>query len=148
MRMSTRGRYALRAMVDLALTESEGPIQQEEIARRQEIPSAYLARLMTQLSRAGLVRGERGPGGGYRLAKPAAEIGAGDIVRAVEGPLRVVLCVDPVTGGACSRQAKCVTTNVWKRVGEAIAAVLDGISLQDMVEDAKALEEKSAGKAV
>ncbi len=147
MRMSTRGRYALRAMVDLALTESEGPIQQEEIARRQAIPSAYLARLMTQLSRAGLVRGERGPGGGYRLAKPATEICAGDIVRAVEGPLQVVTCVDPVTGEACSRQAHCVTTNVWQRVGDAIAGVLDGITLQDMVEDAEALEDKLAGGA-
>ncbi len=145
MRMSTRGRYALRAMVDLALTEGEGPIQQEEIARRQAIPSAYLARLMTQLSRAGLVRGERGPGGGYRLARPATEICAGDIVRAVEGSLQVVTCMDPVTGEPCSRQANCVTTNVWQQVDDAIAGVLDGITLQDMVEDARALEDKVAG---
>ena len=146
MRMSTRGRYALRAMVDLGLTGDAGPMQQEEIARRQGIPTAYLARLMTQLSRAGLVRGNRGPGGGYRLARPAAEINAGEVVRAVEGPLKIVACMDPETGEPCARQARCVTTNVWQKVGDAITAVLDGITLQDLLDDARALEGGPAKK--
>ena len=135
--MSTRGRYALRAAVDLALYEGDGPVQQEEIARRQEIPSAYLARLMVQLARAGLVHGARGPGGGYRLARPAAEIRAGDVVRAVEGPLDVVRCTDPRTSRTCPRQPTCVTTRLWRQVGEAIAAVLDGITLAELMEEAR-----------
>ena len=140
MRISTRGRYALRAIVDLALNEDGGLVQQEEIARRQDIPSPYLARLMAQLARAGLLRGERGPGGGYRLARPASEIRAGDVVRAVEGPIEVVKCVMPGRGKACPRQTICVTQPLWKRVGEAVAEVLDGVTLQDLAEQARAMQ--------
>jgi len=140
MRISTRGRYALRAIVDLALNDGERPVQQEEIARRQEIPSPYLARLMAQLSGAGLLRGERGPGGGYRLGRPAAEISAGDVVRAVEGPIEVVKCLNPATRRACPRQTICVTQPLWRRVGEAVADVLDGGTLQDLVEQAREMD--------
>lgn len=148
MRMSTRGRYALRAIVDLAMRDAGEPVQQEEIARRQEIPSPYLARLMAQLARAGLLRGERGPGGGYRLARPASEIRAGDVVRAVEGPLEVVKCVSPTSGKPCPRQTQCVTMPLWRRVGEAIAEVLDGVTLQDLVEQARALEAETEACSV
>lgn len=140
MRISTRGRYALRALVDLALREGEGPVQQEAIARQQEIPSAYLARLMAQLTGAGILRGARGPGGGYRLARPAAEITAGDVVRAVEGPIEVVKCVDPKSETVCPRRTTCVTQPLWKRVGQAVAEVLDGVTLQDLVEQAREVE--------
>ena len=137
MRISTRGRYALRAIVDLALNEEAGLVQQEAIARRQEIPSPYLARLMAQLAGAGLLRGARGPGGGYRLARPAAEISAGDVVRAVEGPIAVVKCLTPGSRRACPRQSGCVTQPLWKRLGEAVSEVLDGVSLQDLVDQAR-----------
>jgi Rrf2 family protein len=140
MRISTRGRYALRALVDLALNENGGPVQQEEIARRQEIPSPYLARLMAQLARAGILRGERGPGGGYRLARPATEIRAGDVVRAVEGPIEVVKCINPANKRTCPRQTICVTQPLWKRVGEAASEVLDSVTLHDLAEQAREIE--------
>jgi len=137
MRISTRGRYALRALVDLAMSAGEGRVQQEAIARRQEIPSAYLARLMAQLVGKGILRGARGPGGGYRLARPAAEITAGDVVRAVEGPIEVVKCADPANEDVCPRQATCVTQPLWKRVGQAVTDVLDEVTLQDLVKQAR-----------
>jgi Rrf2 family protein len=145
MRISTRGRYALRALVDLALSEGEGLVQQEAIARRQEIPSPYLARLMAQLAGAGILSGARGPGGGYRLARPAAEITAGDVVRAVEGPIEVVKCTDPTSKKVCPRQTVCVTQPLWKRVGQAVAEVLDGVTLQDLVEQAREIGERKPG---
>ncbi len=83
MRLSTLGRYALRAMVDVALHGGEGPVQRREIAERQEISGHYLAQLLAKLRRAGLVQSMLGPGGGYVLARPASEISAGDVLRAV-----------------------------------------------------------------
>lgn len=139
MRISTRGRYALRALVDLALNENAGLVQQEEIARRQEIPSPYLARLMAQMAQVGILRGIRGPGGGYRLARPAAEISAGDVVRAVEGPIEIAKCINPASKRVCPRQTICVTQPLWKRVGEAVGEVLDGVSLQDLVDQSREL---------
>jgi len=145
MRISTRGRYALRALVDLALNEDQGLVQQEAIARRQDIPSPYLARLLAQLAQAGILRGTRGPGGGYSLGRPAAEISAGDVVRAVEGPIEVAKCLDPDTRRVCPRQTICVTQPLWKRVGEAVSAVLDGVSLQELVDQARVLSGEAAG---
>jgi Rrf2 family protein len=112
----------------------------EAIARRQKIPSAYLARLMAQLVGKSILRGSRGPGGGYRLARPAAEITAGDVVRAVEGPIEVVKCIDPANPNVCPRQATCVTQPLWKRVGQAVAEVLDGVTLQNLVEQAREMD--------
>ena len=93
MRISTRGRYALRAMVDVAQHSANEPVPRQEIAARQEISADYVAQLFGQLQAAGLVEGVKGPGGGYRLTRDATAITAGDVVRAVEGPIAVVECV-------------------------------------------------------
>lgn len=135
MRMSTRGRYALRAMVDLARHQEDEPVPREEISRRQDIPSPYLARLLGQLVHAGLIHSERGPGGGYRLARPANEIRAGDIIRATEGSLRPVDCVRPGDTQPCPRQAYCVVTHLWERLGDVIDTFLDEVTLQDLCQD-------------
>lgn len=139
MRMSTRGRYTLRAMVDLALHQGEGPVQREDIAGRQEIPSPYLARLMAEMVRAGLVRGERGPGGGYSLARPAAEISAGEIVRAVEGPLALAPCLQEGAELSCSYQAHCAASMLWQKLDRAIAQALDEVTLENLYLEAKQL---------
>jgi Rrf2 family iron-sulfur cluster assembly transcriptional regulator len=91
MRISTRGRYALRAAVDLALHAGGGPVSRRDIAARQGISADYVAQLFRQLRKVGLVEGVKGPGGGYRLVRDAATIGAGDGVRAVEGAIAVML---------------------------------------------------------
>ena len=133
-RVSTRGRYALRAMVDLAQHAGNGPVSRQEIAERQEISADYLAQLFRRLQSAGLVKGVKGPGGGYRLGRDAAHIRAGDIVRAAEGPVAVVHCALPCPdeGPSCSRLDHCTTHQLWKQVSEALTKVLDSVTLKDL----------------
>jgi Rrf2 family protein len=135
-RVSTRGRYALRAMLDLALHGTEGPVSRQTIAERQHISADYVAQLFRQLGAAGLVTGVKGPGGGYQLARSAAEISAGDVVRAVEGPVEVVQCTLLPDGSACRRMEHCVANRFWTRLSQAIGAFLDAATLQDLSDEA------------
>jgi Rrf2 family protein len=141
MHITTRGRYALRAMVDLAQHDDRGPVSRQDIAERQGISANYLAQLFMHLQEAGLVVGVKGPGGGYRLAQPPSLIRAGDVIQAVEGPVAVVHCALPCPDHvpACSRLDRCVTHPLWKRVSEAVAEVLDSVSLRDLAENASTL---------
>jgi Rrf2 family protein len=141
MRISTRGRYALRAIVDVAQHGDNGPVARQDIAERQEISADYVAQLFRRLQSAGLVEGVKGPGGGYRLVRDAAMISAGDVVQAVEGPVAVVHCTLPCpdTGPSCNRVDRCVTHLLWKRLSVAMTEVLDSVSLQDLVDQAQQL---------
>lgn len=131
MKISTRGRYALRMMLDMALQNDEYT-SIKEIAERQGISSKYLEQIITMLSRAGFVKSIRGPQGGYKLARPAAEYTVGMILRLIEGNLVPVACMedDP---NQCLRNEICATLEVWKRVDEAISNVVDNITLEDLV---------------
>ena len=141
MRISTRGRYALRAMVDLAQHGDDGPVSRQELSDRQEISADYVAQLFRHLQSAGLVEGVKGPGGGYRLIRSPSLIRAGDVVRAVEGPVAVVHCTLPCPdeGPACRRVDHCVTHRLWKRVSDAVTEVLDSVTLKTLADEAKAL---------
>jgi len=139
MRISTRGRYALRAMVDLALHTGAEPVSRRDIAARQEISADYVAQLFRRLSVAGLVRGVKGPGGGYVLARDAATIRVGDVVRAVEGPIAVVHCTVPNSEPSCNRVERCVAHLLWKRLSEAMAEFLDSVTLKDLCDQARQL---------
>ena len=141
MRISTRGRYALRAMVDLAQYGDGDPVPRQDMSERQEISADYVAQLFRHLQAAGLVEGVKGPGGGYRLARDPARIRAGDVVRAVEGPIAVVRCTLPCPeeGPECSRADRCVTHRLWKQVSEAVEDVLDSVTLQDLADQARQL---------
>jgi len=141
-KISTRGRYALRAMVDLALRAGEGPILRQDIAKRQDISADYVAQLFGQLRKAGLVEGVKGPGGGYRLARDAATISAADVVQAVEGPIAVVGCADPSDEPPCARMDRCVTHLLWKRLSQTIVEHLDSVTLQDLCDEARRLCEE------
>ena len=140
MRLSTRGRYALRAMIDLALHADEGPVLRSDIAERQEISAHYTEQLFVKLRRAGLVESVRGPGGGYILAKSADQIRAGDIIRTVEGPIALVHCVAAQQETACHRVDSCVTHLLWKRLSDKVAEVLDSVTLKDLCDQARELE--------
>ena len=122
MRLSTKGRYAVRSMVDLALHADDGPVTREEIATRQDISADYLARLFTRLVKSGLISSMKGPGGGYMLAQSTATITAGDIIRAVQEPLAPVYCVNSAAGRACDRAGGCVTHLLWEQLGERFPA--------------------------
>jgi Rrf2 family cysteine metabolism transcriptional repressor len=134
MRISTRGRYALRAMVD------DGPVSRHGIAVRQEISADYVAQLFRRLRAAGLVDGVKGPGGGYRLARDAATIRVGDVVRAVEGPIAAVECTIPSDEPSCNRADRCVTHLLWKGLSGAMAEFLDSVTLKDLCDQAQQLE--------
>ncbi|MCI9402315.1 MAG: Rrf2 family transcriptional regulator [Oscillospiraceae bacterium] len=141
MKISTKGRYALRLMLDIALTGSEEPVPLRDVAERQDISNKYLEQIVTQLSRAGLVRSVRGMGGGYLLTRRPEEFTVGEILRALEGSLAPVSCAeDPA---CCCRADQCVTQEVWEKIQAAVNGVVDNITLADLV---KRYDEK-CGKA-
>lgn len=134
MMISTRGRYALRLMVDLALHDGELPVSVREISARQEISGKYMEQIIGVLVRSGLVKSIRGAQGGYHLAKPVEEITVGMILRATEGDLAPVECVGE-GGQACSRSGVCPSRLVFSKVYNAINDVIDGISLSTLAQD-------------
>jgi Rrf2 family protein len=120
-------------MLDLALNDADGYITIKSIAERQEISGKYLEQIISVLSRAGFVRSVRGSQGGYKLAKPAADYTIGAILRLIEGSLAPVACLDDAEN-KCPRSEICVTLDVWKQIDEAVAQVVDHITLQDLVD--------------
>jgi Rrf2 family iron-sulfur cluster assembly transcriptional regulator len=143
-RISTRGRYALRAMVDLARHGDNGPVSRQSISERQEISADYVAQIFRSLQAAGLVEGVKGPGGGYRLARDAATITAADVIQAVEGPVALVHCALPGPNDepACERVDGCVTHLLWKQLSQAMTDVLASVSLEDLADQADQLVER------
>ena len=132
MKISTKGRYALRLMLDLAYNHTGSFIPIKNISQRQDISDKYLEQIITQLSRARLVKSARGAQGGYMLAKEPQEYTVGEILRLLEGNLAPVACVDD-TKDACTR-AECVTMEVWREIKDAVNKVVDNITLADLVE--------------
>ena len=131
MKLSTRGRYAPRAMLDLALNYGKGPVPLKNIARKQEISERYLEHIMTVLLSAGLVQSTRGSRGGFSLAKLPKEIKLSQIIQAVEGSISLVACVDDPK--LCKRVDACVTHDIWKKAKKAMLEVFDSVTLEDMV---------------
>jgi len=133
MKISTKGRYALRLMLDLALNNTGEYITIKSIAARQEISEKYLEQIISLLNRAGYVKSIRGAQGGYKLAKEAMEYTVGMILRLTEGSLVPTDCLDE-SNNDCSRKNGCVTKEVWQELYEAICSVVDNITLQDLVD--------------
>jgi Rrf2 family transcriptional regulator, cysteine metabolism repressor len=140
-RISTRGRYALRAMLDVAQHSGDGPVPRQDIAERQDISADYVAQLFRQLQAAGLAEGVKGPGGGYRLAHEATRITVGEVIEAVEGPVAIVDCVLPIPEEepACDRVDRCVTHLLWKQLSASIMDTLHSVTLQDLADQAEQL---------
>ncbi len=131
MKISTRSRYGLRALVELALHDSDSPVMMQTIAENQNVSRKYLDTIFASLKSAGLIRSRRGIGGGHMLTRPPEQIRLNEILVALEGPFSLVDCVHaPQT---CSRSELCVTRDVWSDVGKAIEGVLQGITLADLV---------------
>ncbi|RME34114.1 MAG: Fe-S cluster assembly transcriptional regulator IscR [Gammaproteobacteria bacterium] len=138
MRLTTKGRYAVTAMLDLALHAGEGPVALVEISQRQGISLSYLEQLFARLRRNGLVRSTRGPGGGYQLARDGEAISVADVITAVDENVDATRC-----GGAgnCQGDTPCITHYLWQGLSEQIYQFLDGISLHDLVEQNLARED-------
>jgi len=138
MKISTRGRYALRLMLDLALNDKDQYITIKSISERQEISGKYLEQIISVLSRSGYVKSVRGAQGGYKLAKPAEEYTVGMILRLIEGSLAPVACMDD-NPNQCARCNKCATLGVWEKINKAVSDVVDNVTLADLAEEQRAL---------
>lgn len=133
MKISTKGRYALRMMLDLAIRDTGEPVRIRDIAARQEISEKYLEQIISILNKAGYVRSVRGPQGGYHLMKEPAQYTVGMILRLTEGSLAPVACLDGDVN-TCERQENCVTLRFWKMLNQAVSDVVDQVTLADLVE--------------
>lgn len=133
MKLSTKGRYAVMAMVDLAATSEGQPVALADIAERQEISLSYLEQLFAKLRRGKLVRSVRGPGGGYLLARTAEETRVSDVILAVDEPIRATRCTPGSPAGCKSNKARCLTHDLWEELGNQIHLYLGSVSLQDVV---------------
>ncbi|MBZ4644764.1 MAG: Rrf2 family transcriptional regulator, cysteine metabolism repressor [Petroclostridium sp.] len=139
MRLSTKGRYGVKAMLDLAIHSAEGHIALKNIAERQDISEHYLEQLIATLRKAGLVKSVRGAQGGYTLAQEPSQITVGAILRALEGSLAPVDCVIEDEPIECANSSKCVTQKIWAKVRDSINQVVDSITLQDLIDDYKSM---------
>ena len=137
MRLTTKGRYAVTAMLDLALHRDQGPVTLADISRRQGISLSYLEQLFSRLRRQGLVESTRGPGGGYRLGRSAMEIAVADVIAAVDESVDATRC-----GGMenCQAEQRCLTHELWCQLSDQIHQFLGGISLATLV-DREAVQE-------
>ncbi|MDO8426384.1 MAG: Rrf2 family transcriptional regulator [Deltaproteobacteria bacterium] len=135
MRLSTKGQYAVRAMVNLACHSGEGPVTLKEISTEEGISLSYLEQLFVKLRKGKIVKSVRGPGGGYMLAKTPSDISVGEVIAVVEEPLNPVACLD--SGSGCERAERCITQKVWKGLAEKIAEFLNSVSIEDLSHEAK-----------
>ena len=137
MKLSTRGRYAVTAMFDIALHHDEGPVSLADIAQRQGISLSYLEQLFASLRDQGLVKSTRGPGGGYSLAVDSAEIAIADVIDAVDESLDTTRCGG---SGDCQDHQRCLTHDLWENLSHQIRSYLSGVSLAQAVNDVHVLE--------
>lgn len=139
MKLSTKGRYGLRAMLDMALHADDGPITVHSIAERENLSDRYLEQLLVPLKKVGLVKSLRGAQGGYVLGKEPKDITVGEIIRALEGPIAPVDCVSEDHPENCVRADHCVTRLIWTKLRDSMAEVLDSYNLEDLIKESKAL---------
>ena len=132
MRASAKTRYAMEAMVDMAMQAGGGPVALRKIAQRQEISQNYLEQIFMQLRAAGIVRSVRGAGGGFVLGKSPSDIRMAEIAAVFEGPIDLIGCASDA--GRCSRSVSCAVRHIWVEVGECMKKALDSVTLQDVAD--------------
>ena len=145
MKLSTKGRYGLRAAVALAMYAKDEPVSISTIAAREELCESYLEQLFAKLKKAGLVHSIRGTNGGYQLSRPAEDISVGDVLRALEGNMVIVDCPD--SESQCAKYGSCVTKYVWKRINNSINDTMDAITLEELVLNSDGMTEQKGQKA-
>jgi len=134
MRLSTKGEYASRAMLELSLNYKERPLHIREISAAQDIPARFLEQILLLLKRAGYLRSKKGPNGGYYLAKPPSEINVAEVIRVMDGPLAPIDCVSVTAHEVCPREDFCGLKWLWKDVRDAIAEILEKTTFRDLAE--------------
>ena len=143
MKLSTKGRYGLRALIDLAIYCEKEPVSISSIAARQGISERYLEQLMSMMKKAGLIKSIRGASGGYTLARDASHISVGDVLRALEGDLEPVSC-GALNEEGCDASGSCVTKYVWQKINESIQQTVDEIKIDDLMHQGRQMPECSS----
>lgn len=145
MKMSTKGRYGLRALIDLAQYSESEPVSITSIAARQGISERYLEQLMSKLKKAGIVTSVRGAGGGYTVLMPIEQISVGAVLRALEGNIEPVDCsgLDSNVGGSCQSSNCCASKMVWQKINDSVNQAVDAIMLDELVNESKKLTESN-----
>ncbi len=133
MKLSTKARYGVLAMVELAFHYGQGPISIRQIAEKQSFSDSYMEQLFSALKRAGLVKSIRGAKGGYVLSRPPGEIVVGEIIRALEGPIELAQCINENGDFTCEKSAECASRGLWEDVMASITQVIDHRTLDDLV---------------
>ncbi len=138
LRFSTKTRYGVRAILDIAYNGGRAGVQVKDVSRRQAISPRYLEQIFHRLKKAGIVQSKRGPAGGYLLARKPEDLTVGEIVRITEGPIEPVLCLNPdKSGRSCDRIDNCVTRPIWKEAGQRLRDYLDSVTIQDLCDRAR-----------
>ena len=139
MKLSTKGEYASRAMLELALRYDEGPLHIRDISAAQEIPERFLEQILLLLKRAGYLRSKKGPNGGYFLAKPPSRISVAEVIRVMDGPLAPIDCVSVTAHEICPCERGCGLKGLWKEIRDAVATILERTTFDDLVDRTKAV---------
>ncbi len=137
MRLSTKGEYASRAMLELSRRYREGPVHSREISKAQEIPQRFLEQILLLLKRAGYLRSRKGQKGGYVLAKPPGKITVAEVIRVMDGPLAPIDCVSVMAHETCPMEMTCGLRWLWKDVRDAVATILEKTTFADLVEKSR-----------
>ncbi|MDO4326414.1 MAG: Rrf2 family transcriptional regulator [bacterium] len=138
MKLSTKGRYGLRAMLDLAVYGEEQPVSIRSISERQNISESYLEQLIAKLKKAGLVESVRGAGGGYHIARDASKISVGEVLYALEGDLNPVDCGAILAEGGCRNEKECLSRYAWQKIHQSIQNTVDHMYLSELIEQGRA----------
>lgn len=141
MRLSTKGRYGVIAMLQLAKSYDKGTISLKDVAHQMAYSDAYLEQLFAALKKEQLITSQRGPKGGYRLSKDPYDITVGEIIRALEGPIEFSTCVGGNENIECQRSAQCETRSLWEEVNESINSVIDNVTLGDLLDRNKNIDQ-------
>jgi Rrf2 family cysteine metabolism transcriptional repressor len=137
MRLSTKGEYASRAMLELSRRYQDGPVHSREISKAQEIPQNFLEQILLLLKRAGYLKSRKGQKGGYVLAKPPGEISVAEVIRVMDGPLAPIDCVSVMAHETCPMEGTCGLRWLWKDVRDAVAEILERTTFADLVQKSK-----------
>jgi Rrf2 family cysteine metabolism transcriptional repressor len=144
MKLSTKGEYASRAMLELALRYAEGPLHIREISAAQGIPERFLEQILLLLKRAGYLRSKKGPQGGYFLSKPPSRISVAEVIRVMDGPLAPIKCVSVTAHEACPYERACGLKGLWKETRDAVAAILEKTTFADLADRTRAVRREAS----
>jgi Rrf2 family protein len=146
MKISTKGEYASRAMLELSLRYGERPLHIREISKAQNIPKRFLEQILLMLKRAGYVKSEKGKKGGYYLARPPAEINVAGVIRTMDGPLAPIECVSVMSHKSCPMEEFCGLRTLWKEVRDSVAELLERTTFADLVERHLKVQRRPGGE--